>query len=89
MPLWWNGLRPTWHKQKLSKLLCSRRLQRAEHVSQEQLGPGDCRSEEFSLYSSRCILPPWWNGIHAGLKILWGKPLVGSSPTGGTIWTEK
>lgn len=27
------------------------------------------------------ILGKWWNGIHAGLKILWPKGRVGSTPT--------
>lgn len=35
----------------------------------------------------------WWNGIHASLRSLWEKSLVGSSPTDNTNirvtqWTE-
>lgn len=37
------------------------------------------------VYTARVVRkPPWWNGIHEGLKIPWPQGLVGSTPTGGT-----
>ena len=30
------------------------------------------------------IVPEWWNGRRAGLKIRWGQPREGSSPSSGT-----
>jgi hypothetical protein len=30
-------------------------------------------------------VPEWWNGRRAGLKIRWGQPREGSSPSSGTM----
>lgn len=32
------------------------------------------------------VLAGWWNGIHAGLKILWRQRLAGSSPALATVY---
>ena len=36
------------------------------------------------IYVTLRILPWWWNGRHAGLKILWEQSRAGSSPARGT-----
>lgn len=36
-------------------------------------------------YTTAVPLPEWRNGRRGGLKNLWGKPRVGSTPTSGTI----
>ena len=35
-------------------------------------------------YQYKLFVPEWWNGRRAGLKIRWGQPREGSSPSSGT-----
>src|SRR5664280_2093302 len=40
--------------------------------------------DHVPLYSAMRLAPGWWNGRHGGLKNLWLKGRVGSTPTPGT-----
>ena len=61
-----------------------------------RIWPGTQAVRELSakeLYGSsilpQAFMPRWWNGLHEGLKILWAKAHVGSTPTSGTIRNSK
>lgn len=51
-----------------------------QNVVRSSYGKGaDARVAEWFTRPDR--MGEWWNGIHAGLKILWSQDRVGSSPT--------